>query len=235
MKAIGLSSLEFNRNVNNLFSSVNFVNFIPFFIVIIFFIIVAFHIVPFCIYKVFFKNPNYSIPKEEQQDKKDTIKSDDSEIKKDFNLFDSKQKELLLNQENVFDQLYNKKAFLQFKDSMKFSHNFEELFNYTIVTSQLNNDSGITYIKGLEGLSMLFLIFGNTFYVLFNTPVSVVTKYNVLSVMRNLFYWVFYIGLKFASKVLLSCSGYCLFFKMMNYLDDSFDEIVENENETNYN
>ena len=233
MKAIGLSSLEFNRNVNNLFSSVNFVNFIPFFIVIIFFIIVAFHIVPFCIYKVFFKNPNYSIPKEEQQDKKNTIKSDDSEIKKDFNLFDSKQKELLLNQENVFDQLYNKKAFLQFKDSMKFSHNFEELFNYTIVTSQLNNDSGITYIKGLEGLSMLFLIFGNTFYVLFNTPVSVVTKYNVLSVMRNLFYWVFYIGLKFASKVLLSCSGYCLFFKMMNYLDDSFDEIVENENETN--
>lgn len=232
MKAFGLSSLEFKYTVNNPLSSVNFVSFIPFFIVILLFIIVAFHIVPFCVYKVFFKNPNYSIPTEEHQDKKDVIKSDDSEIKKDFN-FDSKQKELLLNQETVFDQLYNKKAFLHFKDSMKFSHNFEELFNFTIVTSQLNNDSGITYIKGLEGLSMLFLIFGNTFYVLFNTPVSVVTKYNVLSVMRNLFYWVFYIGLKFASKVLLSCSGYCLFFKMMNYLDDSYDEIVENENDNN--
>ena len=41
--------------------------------------------------------------------------------------------------------------------------NFKELFNFSLNSTEINNDSGLSYIRGLKSFSFIFLIFGLTF------------------------------------------------------------------------
>ena len=97
--------------------------------------------------------------------------------------------------------------------------NGSELFNNTLKESNINNINGITYIKGLLGLSMLLYIFGHIFFIIFNLPFKNLTLTNFNLTVRNPFFFIPLIGLRYSPRIILSCSGYTLIYKYLNYID----------------
>ena len=97
--------------------------------------------------------------------------------------------------------------------------NGAELFNNNSKESNINNVNGITYIKGLLGISMLLYIFGQIFFILFNLPFKNLTLTNFNSSVRNPFFFIPLIGLRYSPRVILSCSGYTLIYKYLNYIE----------------
>lgn len=105
--------------------------------------------------------------------------------------------------------------------------NWEELFDLKNESNEINNDSGITYVKGIRGISMCFLVFGFFILNLWNAPVAVITKRGINNTLGSLFFSFFYFGLRYAPKIAYSCSGYCLCYKLLSYLDDYVEENIE--------
>ena len=97
--------------------------------------------------------------------------------------------------------------------------NGSELFNNNSKESNINNINGITYIKGLLGLSMLLYIFGHIFFMLFNLPFKNFTLTDFNSSVTNPFFFIPLIGLRYSPRIILSCSGYTLIYKYLNYID----------------
>ena len=96
--------------------------------------------------------------------------------------------------------------------------NGAELFNNNLKESNINNINGITYIKGLLGLSLLLYIFGHVFFMLFNLPFKNFTLTTFNSSVKNPFFFIPLIGLRYSSRIILSCSGYTLIYKYLNYI-----------------
>lgn len=113
---------------------------------------------------------------------------------------------------------YNKHEFKQFKISFSLSKNWDLLFNQN---AELANYSGLTYIKGLRGFSIIFYCFGVVLYVLYNSPVSIYIENTFIEMLRSFLFSIFYIGLRYSPRILLSCSGYCLVYKLFSYLDEN--------------
>ena len=68
--------------------------------------------------------------------------------------------------------LLPKKHFTNYiKQAFNLNKNGEELFNYSKISKTINNDLGLTYIKGIKGIAMIFLLFGFFFIQLFNSPI----------------------------------------------------------------
>ena len=83
----------------------------------------------------------------------------------------------------------------------------------------LNNVNGLTYIKGLLGISMILYIFGQTFIALFNLPFKNFTLSEFNSSLRNPLYVIPLIGLRYSPRVILSCSGYTLMYKFLCFIE----------------
>lgn len=82
-----------------------------------------------------------------------------------------------------------------------------------------NNVNGITYIKGLLGISMIFYIFGHTYLALFNLPFKVFTLSGFQDLIQNPFLVIPLIGLRYSPRVILSCSGYTLIYKFLCFIE----------------
>jgi hypothetical protein len=67
---------------------------------------------------------------------------------------------------------------------------------------------------------MLFLIFGLVLYYIYNSPLVILSEKSVGKLMTHWFYFIFYFGLRYSPKLLLSCSGFSLVYKLISYLDD---------------
>ena len=133
-----------------------------------------------------------------------------------------------LNDISINHPNFDKKKFLSFQKKLFLKSNWQELMFYKNPTSdKINNDSGLLYIKGLRGLSMILLCFGFLLLNLFTSPVSIYNELDFSSLLKNFFYFLFFSGIRYAPRILLSCSGYILFFKLINYLDEKNDEELE--------
>ena len=99
-------------------------------------------------------------------------------------------------------------------------NNFEFLFNSNTNEEIINNDSGLSYMNGIKGISIVTLIFGFMFLDLFNSPITKKSLDNFYLIMRNPLFFLFYFGIKYSPKLLLCSSGFSLVFKFMCYLDD---------------
>ena len=97
--------------------------------------------------------------------------------------------------------------------------NGAELFDFKSKESILNNVNGLTYIKGLLGISMILYIFGQTFIALFNLPFKNFTLSEFNSSLRNPLYVIPLIGLRYSPRVILSCSGYTLMYKFLCFIE----------------
>ena len=91
------------------------------------------------------------------------------------------------------------------------------------------NDNGIIYIKGIKGISMILYLFGVLFFNLYNSPLTQKTKDSFIENLNNPFSFVFFFGIKYSPRILLSCSGFNLFYKFMCYFDEESYENKEKE------
>ena len=111
------------------------------------------------------------------------------------------------------------KWLIKLNSCFSFSDNFEELFNVKTNIALMNNYSGLTEIRGLTSISMLFTILGFTFLGVFNCPVKSTGIYQIRNLLRHYLYSLVFIGLRFSPRILISCNGYTLMYKYLCYID----------------
>ena len=152
------------------------------------------------------------------KEKEDKNRKNSVKIKQSFQSNQTKK----INYQKIIDSVFS------------ISKNIEILFNKD-KEQDINNDNGISYIKGMKGLSMIFYTFGTLYINLYNSPISMKNRVNFYQNLKNIYSWIFYFGIKYAPRILLSCSGYSLFYKFISYLDEKTQEEKEENNKTHKN
>ena len=99
-----------------------------------------------------------------------------------------------------------------------FIKNGSELFNFHLEKTNINNINGLTYIKGLIGLSIILTVFGLTFTILINLPMKEYVSWHFYSSIGNFLYAIIFIGYRYSPRVLFSCSGYTLIYKYLCFI-----------------
>ena len=126
------------------------------------------------------------------------------------------KKYFLKNNENI-----DLKEFENFQKNFFLKENWNELFDYSHPKMKINNDSNLPYIKGLRGISMIFTLFGFVYFTLFNSQVFIYSSKSFLNLLKSFFYPVFYGGIRFGPRFLLSSSGYILSYKFISFIDNN--------------
>ena len=97
--------------------------------------------------------------------------------------------------------------------------NVSELFNFSLNQTNFNDFNGITYIKGILGISMILNIFGLNFLILANLLHKILGSYQLYFSINNLGYILPFIGLRYCPRIIFSCSGYTLIYKFLNFIE----------------
>ena len=119
----------------------------------------------------------------------------------------------------------NKSIYNQFKKIFKTGDNIDEIYGSSKRHSKLNNDSGIQYIIGIQGINIFFMIIGNVFETLIHSPTHIYSIINFRNIIYNLLYSIIYYSVRFAPRMLFACSGFIFVYKFLSYLEDKTDEI----------
>ena len=88
-------------------------------------------------------------------------------------------------------------------------------------------------MNGIKGISLITSVFGFTFLDLYNAPITKKSLYSFYRMSSHPLFFVFYFGIKYAPKLILCSSGFSLFYKFMNFLDDKV-ELEKEMKEVNY-
>jgi len=101
--------------------------------------------------------------------------------------------------------------------------------NFTALTelkkqNDITNDGGLSYVNGIKGISMIFFLFGSVYSALYSSLVTEQSGQEFYSHLNSIVFSIYYIGIKFAPKLLLCTSGFSLFFKFICFLDGKVDE-----------
>ena len=131
----------------------------------------------------------------------------------------NKDELILRNDEKIEFKIGKPKWFEYLNEYFDIIKNGKELFNFNTKETNINNINGITYIKGLLGVSMILYIFGQTFLILFNLPFKTFTLSDFYESISEPLYVIPLIGLRYSPRVILSCSGYTLIYKFLNFID----------------
>ena len=118
--------------------------------------------------------------------------------------------------------LYRKKPpkwFRYLNEYFNLVKNGNELFNFTLNRTNFNDFNGITYIKGILGISMILNIFGLTFLVVANLLTKILGSYQFYDSIYNLVYIFAFIALRYSPRIIFSCSGYTLIYKFLNFIE----------------
>ena len=124
------------------------------------------------------------------------------------------KKDKLISKGYQFSKFYN---YLQV--FFNISKNVKELFNFTLNVTNFNNLNGITYIRGILGIAMILYILGQIVLVLFNFPSKSISQSNIYNTINNPFYALLFFSLRYAPRIILSCSGYILVYKFLCYIE----------------
>lgn len=183
---------------------------IPFIIFLIHVIFMIFRIFIMKIFKCFFasetQKKNFVLIKEyEDNDTSESINSDYESVSS-----------------TTLKKIFMPKWYKVINNCFNVSENFKELFNFTLNSTSINNDSGVTYIRGLKGLSLISLILGLNYLTLFNSTTKIFSAVLFLDLLKNPLYIIFFYGLRYAPRVMFSCSGYTLTFKYLSYVNKNF-------------
>ena len=135
-----------------------------------------------------------------------------------------------INEENIMEEENNTninfpkpKWYILLNEYFIGNKNDRELFNFSLVETKYNNLNGITYIKGLFGMSMIFVIFGQTFSILLDLPSKVFGAYNFYSTVKNPIYSIIFIALRYSPRFLFSCSSNILVYKYLCFIEKEAD------------
>ena len=120
------------------------------------------------------------------------------------------------------DYLYGKmppKWFIYLNEYFNLVKNGSELFNFTLNQTKYNNFNGITYIKGILGISMILNIFGLTLLIISNLLTKIIRNYQLYDSLNDALYAIAFIGLRYSPRIIFSCSGYTLIYKFLNFIE----------------
>ena len=181
-------------------------NLIGFFIILILAIPIIIKII-ITIHKYLIDKKNKKINKLTSSEKKDKrkLKSKETFEQKDINTVQIK-KEL-----PKYEKLLN--------EYLGFIKNGKELFNFDLNNTRFNNINGITYIKGLIGVSIILTVFGLTYIIMLNLPMKQYGSWHFHKTMKSFIYFIIFIGYRYSPRVLFSCSGYTLIYKFLCYIE----------------
>ena len=180
----------------------NFYNLIPFFIFLIPIII-----------NLFLKLYNIIILKKKRkvlivdQSKKENF---DNGIDNNANV---KKDEKEIKKVKIFPKWYN-----VLNEFVNFKNNYKELFDFDSEETKNHNTSGLVYIKGLMGISILLIIMGQLYLTFFNLPMKEFGQYQFYRLINNILYIYPFIGLRYSPRIIFSCSGFILAYKLLAYL-----------------
>lgn len=153
--------------------------------------------------------------------------SDNKTIKQPINE-DKNEEEDIYDNDNEKKKIMNKNVNLPnwvkvYNKCFNFRENFKELFNFSLNSTSINNDSGLSYIRGLKASSLFLLILGLTFFTFMNSLSKIFSKTLFLEFLNNgIFYSIFFIGLRYSPRIIFSCSGYSLAYKYLCYINKNF-------------
>ena len=99
--------------------------------------------------------------------------------------------------------------------------NGAELFNFSISETNFNNLNGMTYIKGILGISMILYVLGQVYIILFNLPTKAMSQTGFYDIVKNPIYGIIYISLRYIPRIILSCSGYIFVYKFLNFIEQN--------------
>ena len=99
-------------------------------------------------------------------------------------------------------------------------NNISELFNFSLNITNYNNFKGLTYIKGIVGISIILTVFGQTFITLLNLPSKGYGIWDYYLMMSSPFYFILFLGYRYCPRILFSCTGYILIYKYLFYIEE---------------
>ena len=148
--------------------------------------------------------------------KNENIQIEDDDIKN----FDSKNKSINKEEKNK----KNNKKIIDFFKCFDVIENGKELFNFSLNSTIYNKDSGLNYIRGLMGLSMIFVLIGFTFIVLYNSPIKESSPHHITEFFDGNFHLniIVTIGIRYSPRIIISCSGYLFVYKYISYLNKNY-------------
>ena len=169
-------------------------------------------ILPIILYIILLIYKKFTFKKFEKKNNNNLKNNEEKEIENNTNISDliseiSTNKQFGINIPNWYKCL---------KEYFNLIKNGKELFNSN--QTLLNNVNGLTYIKGLLGISMILYIFGHTYLILINLPFKFFSYSNYHSSLTNPFYFIVIIGLRYSPRIILSCSGYTFIFKYLSFI-----------------
>lgn len=117
---------------------------------------------------------------------------------------------------NILMGNINKNLLFKFKSAFDIVDNSEELFSKK--STSINNESGLHFLKGIRGICMIYLIIGNTFIALFNSPAKIYEEKTFINLHEKAAYSSLFFGIRYAPRILFSCSGFSFIYKLLSYL-----------------
>jgi len=140
------------------------------------------------------------------------------------------------NNPKKLGSLFNKSSFnnkinLKIRECFSFTDNLDELINPK-KENDLYNLEDITYIKGVQSLGIIFFIFGTVFIYFFNYPICISEQNEKIEYMKGGTTSILIIFWRISPALLLSCSGYSLSYKFLNFLDKKLANISSENLET---
>ena len=111
------------------------------------------------------------------------------------------------------------KCHILLNNCFDFYKNGAELFNFNLNNTNFNNINGITYIKGLIGLSIILNVFGLTFTNLMNAHTKDYGIWHFYRTNQSIMLLILLIGYRYSSRILFSCSGYTLVYKYLCFIE----------------
>lgn len=214
-----------------------FLECLPFIIMLIHIIFVIFNSIPIYFYKFILcvfccKYSKKSSSKNSSKLKTNLIRNKKAKAKNEI-----KQKKLSKIDRNESDSSlslkYNDDNILKSLDLLyNTSNNFISLIELK-KQNEITNDGGLSYINGIKGIAMIFYLFGSVYSNLYSSIITEQNNEEFYSHLSNIFFSIYYIGIKYAPKLLLCTSGFSLFFKFICFLDEKFgyEREFERQNE----
>ena len=222
--------------LNNNIKSKGFIKFLeilPFIIILIHIFFTIFSSIPIFIYKLILKLLYCKKLKKSSHSKNhNLIKSKQNKNKKGNNRtksIENEKKEKSLSLKSGNDNIIK---------SLDLLYNITN--NYSFLTefkkqNEITNDGGLSYINGIKGISMIFFLFGCVYSGLYSSFKTEKNSENFYSQLNNIFFSIYYVGIKFAPKLLICTSGFSLFYKFICFLDGKVDnerEIMRQKEES---
>ena len=119
---------------------------------------------------------------------------------------------------------------IYFLESFKFKKNTGEFFSLE-ETTNIYNDIGLAFIRGLRGIAIILYIFGIVFLVFIKYPAKVTNEdIDYIGIIKSFGFFFFRYGIVNAPRLLLALSGFCCSYKFYMFLDDELRSILEQEN-----